>query len=152
MGISEWGVRSQAEGRRVVAALAEQNRLAAQQAAMSDEELSRVQDVSAERPWGPGGQQRLRRWQRWQRWRRRGDALMMATAPATPRPLTSLPQVGCDLRVGAVLRFRGHFWVCMQNDGGANSTTAFLRERLAGATILWPFAKPDGWYDCNDYA
>lgn len=49
MGRSEWGVllRSRAEARLVLAVVAQQNSLAEQQAELSDEELSNVQDVSA---------------------------------------------------------------------------------------------------------
>lgn len=60
-------------------------------------------------------------------------------------------EVGEDLECYAAIRFRGRVWLCVGNGGGAKLTSAFLHARLADKTILWPFAKPEGWNECEAY-
>lgn len=69
---------------------------------------------------------------------------------STPRSPVRL-QVGETLHIECAIRFRGHVFLCMGNGGGAKLTSAFLRARLPDVTILWPFVKPAGWIECQNY-
>lgn len=59
---------------------------------------------------------------------------------------------GEDLEISSVIRFRGQLFVCLGNRGGAGRTSRFLNHhRPTHMTILWPFAKPEGWNKCEAY-
>lgn len=76
-------------------------------------------------------------------------AWWQATIPLPPFPPAA--QVGEDLDVTCVLRFQGRLWMCLGNGGGGSLTSSFLHSRLPRHTIYWPFGKPAGWLDCQDY-
>ena len=59
---------------------------------------------------------------------------------------------GEDLEIGSVIRFKNQLFVCLGNGGGAGKTSRFLdASRPSHMTILWPFAKPEGWNECEAY-
>lgn len=58
---------------------------------------------------------------------------------------------GEDLRVNSVLRFRGHLFVCLGSFGGRDYTSRFLEKHTPESMVIfWPFAKPVGWYECDE--
>jgi hypothetical protein len=59
--------------------------------------------------------------------------------------------VGETLNVNSFLRFHGQVYVC-RNSGGGSLTSAFLHQHLPPhIEVLWPFDKPEGRRDCDDY-
>ena len=58
---------------------------------------------------------------------------------------------GEDLEVNAVLRYKGGLWLAVGNGGGRDDSSRFLDAHLpAHIDVLWPFAKPDAWRECDD--
>lgn len=63
---------------------------------------------------------------------------------------TSYLERGENLHIGPIIRFSDNLYVCLGNSGGRDLTSKFLYHNTpACMTILWPFAKPPGWYECE---
>ena len=59
---------------------------------------------------------------------------------------------GEELRVNerGLLNFNGEYYVLLSNGGGGAESSAHLKFWLP-FKILYPFDKPDGWHQCNDF-
>ena len=59
---------------------------------------------------------------------------------------------GEDLTIRGAIRFKGQVFLCIGNGGGEGYSTQFLNaNKPAHMTILWPFDKPAGWIECQEY-
>ena len=64
----------------------------------------------------------------------------------------SSSKAGEELKLTYLLRFDNKIWACVVNHGGRNNTSNFLNNWFQDSTeIYFPFQKPLGWNDCQDY-